>query len=217
MSPERVPITKPSSGVKPIEVSTLLPLFTAVMLAPLPRCAMIRRPTASARIGGAELLKNVLAGEAVEAVAPEAFVVELARQSIRARDFGQGGMKRRVEAADLRRVRQTVAEEADILNCLRCVIGVQRGNFFEFGQDFGCDSLGLGVVRAAVDEAVADSGEMGYVVAVLEPLEDRAQVGIRAGLLDAGIEEGFLGGVGDLDPGLGRACSIDFDRGNKRG
>ena len=35
-SPERVPIMAPSSGVKPIEVSTDFPLRTAVMLTPFP-------------------------------------------------------------------------------------------------------------------------------------------------------------------------------------
>ena len=37
ISPLRVPITKPSSGVKPIEVSTHLPFLTAVIDAPLPK------------------------------------------------------------------------------------------------------------------------------------------------------------------------------------
>ena len=36
-SPERVLITSPSSGVKPMDVSTLFPSLTATMLAPLPR------------------------------------------------------------------------------------------------------------------------------------------------------------------------------------
>ena len=36
-SPERVPITSPSSGVKPMEVSTLRPRSTAATEAPLPR------------------------------------------------------------------------------------------------------------------------------------------------------------------------------------
>ena len=40
-SPERVPITNPSSGVMPMLVSMECPLSTAVMLAPLPRWAMI--------------------------------------------------------------------------------------------------------------------------------------------------------------------------------
>src|SRR5262245_43703667 len=41
--PLRVPIIKPSSGVKPMEVSTQRPWCTADTEAPLPRWAMIRR------------------------------------------------------------------------------------------------------------------------------------------------------------------------------
>jgi hypothetical protein len=40
-SPERVPITRPSSGVRPIDVSTDSPPRTAVADAPLPRCSTI--------------------------------------------------------------------------------------------------------------------------------------------------------------------------------
>ena len=48
-SPLRVPIIKPSSGVIPIEVSTLWPLRTAQIDAPLPRCATTRPESSSAR------------------------------------------------------------------------------------------------------------------------------------------------------------------------
>ena len=40
-SPERVPITSPSSGVKPIEVSTDSPRLIAQAEQPLPRCSVI--------------------------------------------------------------------------------------------------------------------------------------------------------------------------------
>ena len=38
MSPERVPITRPSSGVRPIEVLTDSPFLIAHAEQPLPRC-----------------------------------------------------------------------------------------------------------------------------------------------------------------------------------
>jgi hypothetical protein len=41
MSPERVPITRPSSGVMPIEVSTELPARMAATEQPLPRCSVM--------------------------------------------------------------------------------------------------------------------------------------------------------------------------------
>lgn len=40
MSPLLVPMTSPSRGVSPMEVSTLFPFCMAVMEAPLPRCAI---------------------------------------------------------------------------------------------------------------------------------------------------------------------------------
>ena len=43
MSPLRVPIISPSRGVKPMEVSTHLPSFTAETEEPLPRWQMMRR------------------------------------------------------------------------------------------------------------------------------------------------------------------------------
>ena len=43
MSPVRVPEMTPPVGVRPMEVSTDLPSFTAVTEQPLPRCAMMRR------------------------------------------------------------------------------------------------------------------------------------------------------------------------------
>ena len=42
MSPDRVPMTRPSSGVRPMEVSTLRPPRTAQAEAPLPRCSVTR-------------------------------------------------------------------------------------------------------------------------------------------------------------------------------
>ncbi|SHX39986.1 Uncharacterised protein [Mycobacteroides abscessus subsp. abscessus] len=41
ISPVRVPITNPSSGVRPIEVSTARPRRIADADAPLPRCSTI--------------------------------------------------------------------------------------------------------------------------------------------------------------------------------
>ena len=55
MSPERVPITRPSSGVSPIDVSTERPPSIAVTDAPLPRwktiCLSSRERSADERGG----------------------------------------------------------------------------------------------------------------------------------------------------------------------
>ena len=49
MSPERVPMTSPSSGVRPIDVSTERPPSIAVTEAPLPRWSTICLSSASGR------------------------------------------------------------------------------------------------------------------------------------------------------------------------
>ena len=43
IEPLRVPIIRPSSGVRPIDVATERPPSTAVTEQPLPRCATTRR------------------------------------------------------------------------------------------------------------------------------------------------------------------------------
>ena len=48
-SPGRVPMTSPSNGVSPIEVSTLRPPRTAVALAPLPRCSTTQHTSSTGR------------------------------------------------------------------------------------------------------------------------------------------------------------------------
>ena len=49
MSPDRVPITSPSSGVSPMEVSIACPPRIADADAPLPRCSTIWLNEASSR------------------------------------------------------------------------------------------------------------------------------------------------------------------------
>ena len=41
MDPQRVPMTRPSSGVRPMLVSRHLPFFTQLMDEPLPRCMVM--------------------------------------------------------------------------------------------------------------------------------------------------------------------------------
>ena len=46
-APQRVPIGRPSTAVKPIVLATLRPANRAHMLAPLPRCRTTVRPAAA--------------------------------------------------------------------------------------------------------------------------------------------------------------------------
>ena len=70
MSPERVPITRPSIGVSPIEVSNGRPPTIADADAPLPRCSTIWLSDSSGALQELRrLLADVLVRRAVEAVA----------------------------------------------------------------------------------------------------------------------------------------------------
>ena len=51
MEPARVPIIRPSSGVKPIDVATERPPRTAVTEQPLPRCATTMSSSLAGRLG----------------------------------------------------------------------------------------------------------------------------------------------------------------------
>ena len=71
MSPDLVPITRPSRGVRPIEVSMLTPPCTAAQLAPLPKMEgdevqCLRRFAQIPR----RLSRDVEVGGAVKAVPP---------------------------------------------------------------------------------------------------------------------------------------------------
>ena len=73
MEPARVPIIRPSSGVRPMHVATERPPSTAVTEQPLPRWATTRRSSAAGRAkqgGGA--LGRPRHAHAVEAVATDA-------------------------------------------------------------------------------------------------------------------------------------------------
>ena len=152
----------------------------------------------------------------MKSVAADAFVVELARQCVHSRNLGKAGVKRRIETSDLRFIGKLVREESNVLDRLRRVVGIKRRDFFEFGQDFGRDSLRFGVARAAVHEAVPDSGKPGCVSVCREPFENCVEVGIGGAVFNGGIEQHLLLRVRNLDASFARAGPIDFDRHDER-
>ena len=108
MEPERVAMTSPSSGVKPIVVSTEMPPATAASEAPAPRWHVTTRKLldlAPGELGGAP--GRVRVREAVEAEAAKIpALAPLGRQRIRRRRLGHAGVEGRVEARHGRHVRQ---------------------------------------------------------------------------------------------------------------
>ena len=82
--PERVAMTRPSSGVKPMVVSTLRPSSTAASEAPAPRWqVMIRRPASGRPSSSRGAAGAVGVGQAVEAVAADAVALAATRAGSR--------------------------------------------------------------------------------------------------------------------------------------
>ena len=127
-SPERVPITRPSIGVSPIDVSIGRPPTIADADAPLPRCSTIwfsDSSGASEELG--RLLADVLVRRAVEPVA--ANVPLRGHVSVDGVGRGGGGQvveERRVEHRDVRHVRQHLAGDLDAEDRGRIVQRRQR-------------------------------------------------------------------------------------------
>ena len=110
--PDRVAMARPSSGVKPIVVSTERPLATAASDAPAPRWHVtIRRPS----IALAEQLRSTAGRlgmrQAMEPVSPQRPALPpLAGDRVRGGGGRQRGVERRVEAGDVRNTRQRVSD-----------------------------------------------------------------------------------------------------------
>ncbi len=103
MSPERVPMGRPARGVKPMEVSTLLPPSTAVTEEPLPRWQEIS--FSSSRLlaqHSGSALGDILVRGAVEAVAADlVLLIVLVGQGIHIGLGGHGLMEGGVEHGHL--------------------------------------------------------------------------------------------------------------------
>ena len=95
----------------------------------------------------------------MESVAPDAFVVERARQAVGVGDEIAAAMEAGVETGDLLRVRKQRRGGAHAGEIVRLVQRRQRLQAFERGHRLGVDEDGLGEGHAAVDDAMADGGD----------------------------------------------------------
>src|ERR1700731_16066 len=98
--PHRVPITRPSSGVKLMVVATLRRRCIAHMLAPLPRWATTTRPSA-ATVPIGKHTGDILVGEAVKSVATDSLDRDGTGQRESRRNLRLGMVEGGVEAGDL--------------------------------------------------------------------------------------------------------------------
>ncbi len=156
--PDRVAITRPSSGVNPMVVSTLRPSTTAARDAPAPRWHVTMRsprsgrPTQFSGPAGA-----VRVGQAMESVAADAVLLPpLARDRVRRRRRRHGGVEGGVEAGDAGTAGRTAVTASSAARDLGWWSGARS---IEAGQPLphrGVDDHRAGEVAAAVDDAVTD-------------------------------------------------------------
>ena len=171
--PQRVPIGRPSSAVKPMVEATELPLRDRAQRGAVAEMgdddpAARRSPARSAQPPRDEFV-----GQAVEAVAPHAFVViarAAARRCRRRRD-GCGGRRcrnRRPAAS-----RESVERRLDAGDVVRLVQGAERDQGAERREQRLVDARRLGEVAAAVEDAVADRGDVAVDSSPCGASEDR--------------------------------------------
>ena len=146
MSPDRVPITSPSIGVRPIDVSTGLPPTIADAEAPLPRCSTIWLSDSSGVCQERRrLLADVLVRGAVEPVAAN---VPLPRDIPVDRVGRRGGRQvveeRGVEDGDVRQVGQRPAGHPDAEHGGRVVQRRQRRELLQLRDQRVVDQRRLG-------------------------------------------------------------------------
>ncbi len=133
-------------------VSTEAPSAIAVMLAPLPRCAMISRGGTSLP----ELVQDRFTGESVKTVAADTRVPKSFRKRKARRGFRKSAMERRIEAGELRDARELLLRLANHAHRNRHVQRRKRSGGFQFSQHVWSNLLVLAQLGSAVDDAVAD-------------------------------------------------------------
>ena len=128
MSPDRVPITSPSIGVRPIDVSIGRPPTIADADAPLPRCSTIWLSDSSGTSRNVRrLLADVLVRRAVEPVAANVPLLrDIPVDGVGRRGGGQVVEEGGVEDGDVRQVGQRPAGNLDAEDRRRVVQRRQR-------------------------------------------------------------------------------------------
>ena len=149
-------MTRPSSGVKPMEVSTDLPPRIAVTEAPLPRWAITPSNSSDRKVQQRRgPVRDVFVRGAVEAVAADAVVgVELVRHGVAPGVLGQGAVEGGVEHGHLRHLRPLLGDGADAQHVGGVVQRGQRVEPLDGAGDLVVDQHGLAEPLAAVDHAV---------------------------------------------------------------
>ena len=174
----------PPLGVKPMLVSIDRPAFSAVMLAPLPRCAMTRRSAA------AQLPHDGLERQAVESVALDALRLQFFGNWQHPGDVGQTGMKLGVETRHLGHAGKVGLRQADERQRLRRVQRREGRSGLQLAQQRSVHQTMLAQGRPAVHDAVPNG--VGWRHAGLCEHAGDALEGLRMLGRGDGLTEQFL-------------------------
>ena len=146
-----------------------------------------------------QLARDIFVGQAVEAVSPDAFLIELIRQRVAVGDFGMAAVKAGVEACDLRQLRLPLQQGADRAEIVRLVERRKRGEGLKPLDHGSVDQSWGAVVGAAMHHAVADGDGQRSDLGAQEfdqPAQGSRHVGHLGGgpgLVDQDFAPGALG------------------------
>ena len=108
----------------------------------------------------AQLLEDVLVGETVEAVAPDASVPQVLRQGIHLGDPRHLAVKGGIEAGHLRNARVGLPQALDDLESLRQVLRVQSTSDRSSARSLVGDQRWGGVPAATLHDALPDGAQL---------------------------------------------------------
>jgi hypothetical protein len=135
----------------------LRPAEIAHMLAPMPRWHTTLRPRGGRVVELRQHRGDVLVGQAVEAIAAHALVVQFHRQCEHLRQFGLRAVEGGVEAGHLRHARLAFEHQPDRHQVVRLVQRRQRDELLQVRQHFAVHAHRRRVLHANMHDAMADA------------------------------------------------------------
>ena len=145
------------------------------MLAPLPRWATTTRPAAISGATCRQGVRDVFVGQAVEAVAADAVVVEPARQGVPVGDLGVGAVERGIEARDLGQLGPEPGDRADAGEIVRLVQRRERHERGQLLEHRWTHPHRPGVVDAAMHHPMADADQRRVTELLAQPAAEHAE------------------------------------------
>ena len=149
-------------------------------------------------------------------VADHALVGEVMRQGIELGRPGHVPVERRVEASHLRKARVSLDRSLDRLDGLGHVIGRDRYQFSEGGDQLGGDPLRFTVVDATVDHPVPHRVEVQLRSEASQARQRRPERGTVIREVAPLVDQGRAVGVGEAESPLGDADPLDLAREDAR-